>query len=332
MGKYGKYNYTITFDNAFEACDGWGEQKKYCLKANWNDPSHARNVVSAKLWGLMAESRTGVPTKMASLPNAGAIDGFPCIIMLNGEFHGLYTFNIPKDEWMFGFGSGTKEAFIPADNPANDTLFKGETLLDADGMELEYSSDSFSETEVKDSLNTLINACANTTGGDLDTTVAQYLDWASAIDMYILVAVMRGADNVGKNYLMATYDGTKWYLVPYDMDLTWGTEYGWTKVCRPVSNVDFVSLASDNRIYELIKRFKTDALKTRYNELRANVLSESRIVQYFENFGLGIPLPVMIEDMKLYPSIPGSSVCNIDQICRWVGQRLETCDKWVNEL
>jgi len=48
---YPKKNYTVKFDQAFEAAPGWGAQRKYCLKANYIDFSHCRNVVSAKLWG-----------------------------------------------------------------------------------------------------------------------------------------------------------------------------------------------------------------------------------------------------------------------------------------
>lgn len=33
-------------------------------------------------------------------PNAGVVDGFPVWVVLNGEPAGLYTWNIPKDEWM----------------------------------------------------------------------------------------------------------------------------------------------------------------------------------------------------------------------------------------
>ena len=38
------------------------------------------------------------------------------------------------------------------------------------------------------------------------------------------------------------------------------------------------------------------------------------------------------EDIKQYPSIQGSFVNGIDQICRFVRQRLETVDAWVNAL
>lgn len=57
-----KKNYTMKFDIAFEAKEGWGEQKKYCFKANFIDSSHARNVVNAKLWGQVVKSRPLPPT------------------------------------------------------------------------------------------------------------------------------------------------------------------------------------------------------------------------------------------------------------------------------
>ena len=44
---YPKKNYTIKFDNAFEAVEGWGEQKKYCLKAYYIDYSHLRDRLGA---------------------------------------------------------------------------------------------------------------------------------------------------------------------------------------------------------------------------------------------------------------------------------------------
>ena len=54
----GLFNFTLNFPEAFEAKEGWGEQKKYCFKANAIDHSHARNVCSCKLWGEMVRSRS----------------------------------------------------------------------------------------------------------------------------------------------------------------------------------------------------------------------------------------------------------------------------------
>lgn len=333
-GKAGKFNYTINFDTAFEAADGWGSQKKYCLKANWIDHSHSRNVVSAKLWGKIVKSRTTVNANLSGLVNGGAVDGFPIVIMLNGEFHGLYTFNIPKDGWMFGLVEDTtkQQAVVGANDHKPATQFKGEVAGDESDFELEFVSDETNTAWVNTSLNQLINACIDSWGGDLDTTVAQYLDWDSAIDYYILVCVLCGGDMVDKNYLLTTFDGTKWHFTAYDMDSTYGLEWNGSKLNRPVTNINFVSCAATNRVFELIKRFKTNALKARYSNLRADILSESRIVQTVENFVWAIPSPILTEDVKRYPTVPGSAVNTVDQIARWVRQRLETCDAWVNAL
>lgn len=333
-GKAGKFNYTINFDNAFEAADGWGAQKKYCLKANFIDHSHSRNVVSAKIWGRIVKSRTTANANLSGLVNGGAVDGFPIVIMLNGEFHGLYTFNIPKDGWMFGLveDATKQQAVLGANDHELATQFKGLLAGDESDFELEFVSDEDNAGWVTTSLNRLIQSCIDSWGGDLDTTVAKYLDWDSAIDYYIWVVVCKGMDMVDKNYILTTFDGTKWCFTAYDMDSTYGLEWDGSALTRPVSNASFEECAETHRVFELIKRFKTNALKARYAELREDTLSESRMCQLFENFAWAIPSPVALEDVKLYPTIPGSFVNGIDQIGRWIQMRLKKCDEWINAL
>ena len=87
---------------------GWGSMNKYVFKANFNDYSMARNVVAAKLWGEMVRTRTGtdaIATRLRALPNGGAIDGFPVILVVNNTFYGIYTLNLPKDACLFGMGA-----------------------------------------------------------------------------------------------------------------------------------------------------------------------------------------------------------------------------------
>lgn len=330
-GRAGKFNYTIKFDTAFEVVEGWGTQQKYCLKANWIDHTHSRNVVSCKLWGMSVKDRSTVPTELANLPNGGAIDGFPIIIMLNGEFHGLYTWNIPKDGWMFGLveDAAKTQAIVGADDHTAATQFKEASMT---GFEVEFVSDEDNASWVETSLTRMISAVMNSNGSDLDTTVAQYLDLDSVIDHFIHTVVDKATDCVDKNYLLVTFDGTKWYMSAYDRDSIHGLNWDGSGTTRPVSNVSFLECAATVKIYELIKNYKTATLKSRYNHLRGNILSESRIMEKFENFAWAIPSTVLAEDVKKYPTIRGSSVNTIDQIGRWVRQRLETCDKWIEEL
>ena len=108
--KYPKKNFTISlFEDEARTIKlkknflDWGKQNKFCLKANWIDLSHARNVVSARLWGDIVKSReeyNALPELLRTSPNQGAIDGFPIKVYANGVYQGRYTWNIPKDKWM----------------------------------------------------------------------------------------------------------------------------------------------------------------------------------------------------------------------------------------
>ena len=112
-----KKNYTINLykDDSYEEKEkidvgkGWGAQSKYCLKANWIDKTHSRNIVSARI-AAKIQKKYGVLTE---LPNNGLIDGYPVEIYSNNEFLGLYTWNIPKSDWMWG---------LDEDNPNNIAL------------------------------------------------------------------------------------------------------------------------------------------------------------------------------------------------------------------
>jgi hypothetical protein len=232
---------------------------------------------------------------------------------------------------MFGLveDASKTQAIVGADDHTTATQFKEASMS---GFEVEFVSDEDNADWVDSSLTRMISAVMNSTGSDLDTTVAQYLDWDSCIDHYIHTVVDKAMDCVDKNYLLVTFNGVKWYMSAYDRDSIHGLNWDASGTTRPVSNISFLECAEIVRVFELIKRFKTDALKARYKELRGNILSESRIMEKFENFAWAIPSPVMLEDVKLYPTILGSGVNTIDQIGRFVRQRLVRCDEWIDAL
>lgn len=325
---YAKKNYTIKLGTAVEIVEGWGAQTKYCLKANFIDHSHARNIVCAKLWGQMVKSRATVPAELADLPNAGAVDGFPIVIVLNDEFHGLYTWNIPKDGWMFGMGSGTQEAFVCADIYGDAVGFHALADLQND-FELEYSTDGASDW-VLVSLNRLIQAVMDSTGTDLDTKLAKYIDWDSAIDYYIYTVLIEGADNTKKNYILATYDGTKWFYSAYDMDSTFGLQWAGLEFLPADNRPTFATRISDG-LMALIWNHKRKQLYDRAKEIMESVFSENNVYSAFTNFASALPTPVLIEDVKKWPTIPSSAANNTAQILNYYRMRFALALKWLED-
>ena len=109
---YPKKNYNVKFFRDETLTDklkvdlGWGTENKYTMKANYVDFSQGRNIVAARLFSQVVQSRDNIAQGLLNAPNYGVIDGFPILVYVNGSFHGIYTMNIPKDDWMFGMMLG----------------------------------------------------------------------------------------------------------------------------------------------------------------------------------------------------------------------------------
>ena len=344
---YPKKNYTIKFDNAFEAAAGWGEQKKYCLKANFMEFSHSRNICSARLWGQIVKSRKNKDSRLESLPNYGAVDGFPIVIVINDKYEGLYTFNIPKDAWMFGMGSGAREAILCADysdQSSQGTRFNSEVVCDGSDFEIEYVPDKNNAAWAVESINTLIRAVMASDGTDIDTVIAKYVDIDSAIDYLLFTPLVQGCDMLVKNYILATYDGVKWFFSAYDMDSTFGLSwhagyYGDVngKAFNPAAGDEYdewpvVSSMATHKLFKLLIENKSDAIKARYAELRAGAMSEANVAHEFNEFAAMIPKPYFDKEPTLWPTIPATSANNANQIVTHYMMRTRRIDADVNGL
>lgn len=247
---YEKKNYTVVFDTAFEAHDGWGEQKKYCLKANYIDFSHARNVCAAKLWGEIRKAR-GESTAFYNTPNCGAIDGFPIVVVINGEYQGLYSFNIPKDAWMFGFdGSTATECIVSAKANTDATKFKAVAKIDGTDFEFEHVGDGADTAALTTSFNEIQSMLSYLADIYTSTFTAKF-DVGSALDYFVFVTMLQANDCIFKNFLMVTQDGTKWQISAYDLDTTFGNF--WSGESYYYAKYDkFVHMAAKSKLFECI--------------------------------------------------------------------------------
>lgn len=353
---YPKRNYTIKFDTEFEATAAlgnqgerevktqpWGAQKKYCMKANWIDPSGARNVVLAKLWGSIVASRHNTHAKLLGSPNSGAIDGFPVIIAINGEFTGLYTFNIPKDGWMFNMGDGAAEYVVCGESNsmsacgfyAEATFVEGDSQADTD-FAFEYQPDDVEDAAVVESFNGAIRAVMNAPNSpDWEAAVAPYFDIDSAIDYYIFVCCIGGMDNLRKNILYGTYDGVKWFMSAYDLDTTLGSNpYGTGLYPVKTSKTQFYEAANGSgkhRLFELIYKYSRDKLKERYAELRSTLLSDETVWYAFNNFVNAIPRSVYDADAEKWLTMPATTTANVENYMQYYRMHCALLDKEMEE-
>lgn len=344
---YAKKNYTIKFyhDNTLQKKYkfdpfGWGAESKYCLKANWVDISQARNVVGGRLWGDVCFSRKNLDPNLALAPNYGAIDGYPVVVYHEGQFLGLYTMNIPKDNWMFGIEKDdtVKQAILfTHDWGAGPSMQEPIARGFSNGWGVEYCSTTDTEW-ARTSMNNLINFINSNDGYQFRRGIGKYLDVEAAIDVMLYTYVIAAFDNSAKNILYVTYDGVKWIPSMYDMDGTFGMYWNGTFISSIQdmtpgfrSDGSVTDNVSNNLWQKLFDNYKAE-IKARYFELREGALSMTNIEKRFDEFFASVPQILYDAEQQRWPNAPGRGKNNRNQIITFTRDRLNYLDSVFNQM
>lgn len=327
---YPKKNFTVKLDSKHGV--GWGKQKKYCLKANYIDHSHARNIVSARLWSQIVASRADyaeMPELLRTSPNNCAVDGFPIRMYLNEAYQGLYTMNVPKGAWMFNMDDTNENHCILCGENYVSGCFRGPANID--GSDWSDELHDIVPDSVKTRWNEIINFVMNSTDEVFKANITNYIDLQSLIDYYIYAYASAGLDSMGKNQIYYTYDGKKYYASMYDMDSTWGLYWNGQKFVSDTYRMqeDYEAMVDEregNLLYFRLETLFKDEIEARYNELRGGVLSFSNILGEFERFMSCITTEQYSDDLTIYTCIPSGTTNNISQLRSYIPKRLSYVD------
>lgn len=341
---YPKKNYTVKlYEDAelnnklkVELFSGLGKQSKYVLKANWIDYSQSRNVVSGIIYNDVAKSRD-IDDPVSKLANGGVVNGYPVVVYENGHFHGLYTLNVPKDDYMFGMkkddednpGSILQAALSTNTWSGYSRLFYNcpYNLDNFKDIEIEYLSteDTIGDKWAIESFNSMINFINTHDGQSFKDEADKYLNIDRTIDSLIYTYVISAPDNIAKNINYITYDGVIWQPNVYDMDGSWGlywngNYYGYDQMIIP--NEANVSL-----LYSKIFNIYNKEVKQRYKELRNGPLSDENIIMRFNEFFDKIPENIKQMETTKW-NVPGKSYNNLEQIIDYTHNHMRLMDNY----
>mgnify|MGYP003290333283 CR=1 FL=1 len=317
---YPKKNYTIKFFNDEDCTDkfkvdfGWGRENKYVLKANWSDKTHSRNIVTAHLAAQVQDKYN----LFQNTPNNGLIDGYPVEVYLNNEFHGLYTLNIPKDDWLYGMDKDNPNHIIMVgEKYSQATVFK-ELSLDGWNNQLDDNSPAVQQKMLR-----LINFVMNSTDQEFKEDFEEYLNLDATLNYYVICHTLNIADNTAKNLIFVTYDGKIWYPTLYDLDTTFGSFYNGLELYP----TDYPLHMSHNKLFERLSILFKKEIEQRYQELRQTVLSEENIINEIDKFYSQIDPSLFEKEQQKWGELPGYE---ISQLKEYIHARLPYVDKIMN--
>lgn len=336
---YPKKNFTIKMfeDEARETklkknFKGWGNQNKFCLKANWIDFSHARNIGCARLWGEVVKSRDeyeNYPEEYKTSPNQGAVDGFPFLLYCNGHYWGRYTWNIPKDGWMSNMDDELDTHCILCSEDYNSSCFRAAAVIDESDW-----SDELHDTvpaSIVTRWNEVITFVQNSSDDDFKANLSNYFYVDSLIDYYIFSYVICHLDGLGKNQLFFTYDGQKWIAGAYDMDSTLGLYWDGNSFVsnnyRMQEDYETAVNGTSNLLYDRLKNLFTEEIKARWEVLKTTVLEKYHMIEIFEELCSIVSKEIMDYDynnntgLGAFYGIPSIFDNNISQIREYIVNR-----------
>ncbi len=338
---YPKYNYSLKMyeDEARSKklkrkFKTWDKAYNYCLKANWMDSTHARNIVNARLAASIQKQ---------PLPSGatGLVDGFPIHVYLNGEDQGIYTWNIPKKSWTFDMDSSDPNQIVfGCENQTGACLFEAESRSDSD-WEL-VCPDPEESPNARDKLNRLIRFVRDSSADEFKTHFGEYLDLDSTLNYYVFAHIIAHTDGFSKNMLLATYDGNVWYPTLYDMDSTWGLRWTGNKIIGAdvlynPSNTEG-KLYRTSRLWDKFEQAFGNEIYDRYTELINNELTDDKIIAAFEYFMDGIGQEMYDLDEQVWegksskhPYIPSRNF-RLDQIIQFMRDRKPYTQAWMEGL
>ena len=343
---YPAKNYTFKFysdkgnTTKFKIDVGWGKQDKYCFKKNWVDSTHTRNLSGARIAYDMVNSRpeSDFKTNLLNTPHNGSVDGFPTKVYVNGEFWGLYTWNIPKDAWMFNMDNKNPNHMVlcaeynnNGDNTQNNTcefraIWRGES--DAN-WSIEVGT--YSEA-LKNSFNNAISHVMNSSDEDFKANFSNYFDLYSMLDYYCFSYLTAHIDGLGKNMLMATYDGVHWGACLYDMDSIYGADYDGQRFKNTNIKCPSEYQETNSLLWKRVEKSFSQELYDRYFELRNGALSLGNIVTHVEEIYNLIPDRVFNDDYQKWTTIPGQTTNTITRFRNYMRDRAAYCDERFKEL
>lgn len=322
---------------------GWGKQRKFCMKANWIDLSHARNIVSCRLWADCIKSRAdyeSLPELLRTSPNHGVVDGFPVKLYANGVYQGRYTINIPKDAWMANMDDSLDEHCILCGENYVSGCFRAEANINESDW-----TDEVHDTvpaSIKTRWNEVISFIMNSTDEEFKANLGQYFYVDSLIDYDLFGLASCGLDAFGKNQLYMTYDGQKWIAQIYDADSTWGLYWNGSKFVATdyarTSYEDMISGRQGNLLYMRLEQLFWSELQARWAELKNGALSIENIINRFERFVDIAPAELVKEDYASttgggkFTGIPSQTTNNIQQIRAFALARQAWTDEYVAGL
>jgi len=306
----------------------------WILDAVYNDFSRMRNRVSFDLWDKIQHDAI----KNEHNVLYSSIKGQYVELFINNKYNGLYCLNERIEDKMLGISkdiSGTKGFLYKSEGWSDANMLTGlpdTTIIDAIGRwsEWEQKSPDPDNGLIWMPLYRFIDFIINSSDEEFCDKISNYMVTDQFIDFMILVNVICGVDNVGKNYYLASQSSdSAFYFLPWDMDATWGRNHRGEKISAD-KHISF-------QLFQKIIRTNPDdfnaQLKNRYFNLRKEVITQKSLTGLFDHYFELLNNSGAVErNNNKWPVTKSDIKKETEYIYDWLKKRLQYLDGYISSI
>lgn len=324
----------------------WQANNKFNFKANWIDATHARNLVNAgmieKATAITPMEKPDVTSDLLNSQGLGQMEGIPVEVYLADGYYGLFTLNTKKDDKTFGMDSDKQEHEAISVEMADFAFRDPKATID----EAHYLTEIHDKpsANLKSNFEKFVQFINDSSAEDFTNHLSDYIDVKSCINTMLYGILSKEYDYYSKSYLLCTWnDGSYFYMVPYDLDSTWGLFWNGSGIVQDDTDAYFdfkhlvqqpdrksyISNRGQNRLFERIYDHLKPQIKKQYFFLRSTVWKNSDILSRFKQFINQIPEDAYERDQQRWPDIPSKDITDFEQIQRFVIQRADKMDDFM---
>lgn len=285
----------------------------YHLKCNYLDYSMVRNSVGAQLAHDFDNTVFPVDAPLT-------VKSIPVIVYLNGAFNGCYTLNYKQDDKLFGMDSET--------NPLTDIVYRS-GLGTWTMSNFEYRGDANETAEMQAKLQTMMDFAANSDDATFTAEFENHFDLNNAINYWLYADIACATDSMINNWTVATWDGVKWYMLWYDLDIIFGLmENAGNSIHPNAPSTDLLALTytTNNPIWAKLYRCFYAQIRERYWELREGIANPTKLVSRFRTFQSKWSADNIAKDRAKWTGRPNTTA-DVDDMYEWMTERFAVLDE-----
>lgn len=144
------------------------------------------------------------------------------------------------------------------------------------------------------------------------------------------MCVICAPDCVQKNTQFLTWDGVKWYFMPYDLDTVFGLRWDGKEISyAPTLNLfdNGLVMGANRTFWNKVRTTWLTEMNARYAELReAGVFSVDTVYTLARDLQSRYSEEMFSAEYAKWPTVPSLTVTSLDQILTWLDARLTYLD------